>query len=294
MMEEQPVNNGEIKALISLLDDTDKEVYIHIEEKLLSIGREAIPMLEDAWSNSFDALQQQRIELIVHKIQFETIVEELKLWIYTGDEDLLAGAIIIARYQYPDLNEEKIREQINKIKKDIWLELNENMTALEQINVINHVLFVTHGFSGNTSNYHAPQNSFINAVLESHKGNPLLLSIIYQLACQQARIPVYGVNLPEHFVLAYLDNANDLDPGNRKILFYVNAFSKGTVFGRADIDQFIKKLNIEVLPSYYLPCSNRDMIQRMLRNLSFSFNKLGDQEKMDEIERMLLLFSNGK
>ena len=293
-MEEHQVNSNEIKALISLLDDTDKEVYFHIEGRLLSMGHEVIPLLEDAWSNSFDILQQQRIEHIVHKIQFESLFEELKLWIYTQDEDLLLGTIIIARYQYPDLDEIKIHELVNKIKRDIWLELNENMTALEQINVINHVLFVTYGFNGNTSNYHAPQNSFINTVLESHRGNPLLLSIIYQLACHQVGIPVYGVNLPEHFVLAYLDKATEHQPEMRKVLFYINAFSKGTVFGKSDIDQFIKKLNMDPIPAYYLPCKNRDMIQRMLRNLCFSYQKLGDQEKVDEIEKMLLLFSNVK
>jgi len=288
-MDLQPVKDTEIKALISLLDDTDKDVYLHIEEKLISIGKNAIPLLEDAWSSSFDALQQQRIEHIVHKIQFDTLVEDLKLWVHTAEDNLLAGTIIVARYQYPDLDPEKIAEQINKIKKDVWLELNESMTALEQINVINHVLFSTHNFSGNTSNYHAPQNSFINTVLESHKGNPLLLSILYQIICQQVNIPVYGVNLPEHFVLAYIDQQPE-NQGSGKILFYVNAFSKGTVFGKSDIDQFIKKLNIEPQNSYYQPCSNRDMVQRMLRNLSFSFQKLGDKDKVDEIDIMLQLF----
>lgn len=288
-MELEPVKDNEIKALISLLDDTDKDIYLHIEEKLISIGKNAIPLLEDAWSHSFDALQQQRIEHIVHKIQFDSLVEELKLWIYTGDDNLLQGAIIVARYQYPDLDTEKIAEDINKIKKDVWLELNENMTALEQINVINHVLFSTHAFSGNTSNYHAPQNSFINTVLESHKGNPLLLSIIYQIICNQVNIPVYGVNLPEHFVLAYMEPVPETTQG--KILFYINAFSKGTVFGKSDIDQFVKKLNIDPLNSYYYPCGNREMIQRMLRNLSFSYQKLGDKEKVEEIDIMIQLFS---
>ena len=137
-------------------------------------------------------------------------------------------------------------------------------------------------------------NSFINTVLESHRGNPLLLSIIYQLACHQVGIPVYGVNLPEHFVLAYLDKTTEHQPEMRKVLFYINAFSKGTVFGKSDIDQFIKKLNMDPIPAYYLPCKNRDMIQRMLRNLCFSYQKLGDQEKVDEIEKMLLLFANAK
>jgi regulator of sirC expression with transglutaminase-like and TPR domain len=79
------------------------------------------------------------------------------------------------------------------------------MTPQEQVLVMNKVLFDIHGFAGNTTNFHAPQNSFINTVLESKKGNPLLISIIYILMARQLDIPIYGVNLPEHFILAYQD-----------------------------------------------------------------------------------------
>jgi regulator of sirC expression with transglutaminase-like and TPR domain len=287
---EQQLNDSEIKALISLLDDSDKDVYTHIEERLISLGKEVIPILEDAWSGAFDAVMQQRIEHIVHKIQFDTLVEDLKLWIHTGDHDLLAGAILIARYQYPDLDIEKIYEQIANIKKDIWLEINENLTALEIVNVLNHIFFTKYGFSGNTSNYHAPQNSFINVVLESKKGNPLALSIIYEVIAQSLSLPIYGVNLPEHFILAFMDETDLENPDVAKVLFYINAFSKGTVFGRADIDQFVKRLNLEPESSHYLPCTNRDMIQRMLRNLSNSYSKLGDTDKVDELNVMIQLF----
>jgi regulator of sirC expression with transglutaminase-like and TPR domain len=287
---EQQLNDSEIKALISLLDDSDKDVYTHIEERLISLGKEVIPILEDAWSGAFDAVMQQRIEHIVHKIQFDTLVEDLKLWIHTGDHDLLAGAILIARYQYPDLDIEKIYEQIANIKKDIWLEINENLTALEIVNVLNHIFFTKYGFSGNTSNYHAPQNSFINVVLESKKGNPLALSIIYEVIAQSLSLPIYGVNLPEHFILAFMDETDLENPDVAKVLFYINAFSKGTVFGKADIDQFVKRLNLEPESSHYLPCTNRDMIQRMLRNLSNSYSKLGDTDKVDELNEMIQLF----
>src|SRR5436853_5374534 len=121
-MNQPTLNDTEIKALISLLDDTDREVYHHIEERLLSLGRNAIPVLEDAWSGSFNAVLQQRIESIVHKIQVDSLKEDLKLWIHTKSDDLLSGAILIARYQYPDLDEEKIFESLNKLKRDVWLE----------------------------------------------------------------------------------------------------------------------------------------------------------------------------
>jgi regulator of sirC expression with transglutaminase-like and TPR domain len=284
------INDGEVKAMISLLDDTDQEVYRHIEEKLVKLGREVIPMLEDAWSQAFDAVLQQRIENIVHKIQFETLLEDLKLWIHTGDHDLLAGAILIARYQYPDLDEEKIYSLITQIRKEIWLELNESLTSLESVNIINHVLFNRYGFSGNTTNYHAPQNSYINCVLESKKGNPLALSVIYQVICQQLGLPVFGVNLPEHFILAYLDDTGN---DNGKVLFYINAFSKGSIFGKQDIDQFVKRLNLDSQASFYNPCPNREMIQRMVRNLLYSYQKLGDTEKVNELNEMILLFGSG-
>lgn len=286
-MNEQ-LKDTEIKALISLLDDSDKEIYFHIEEKLVGLGREVIPLLEDAWSNAFDAVLQQRIEHIVHKIQFDSLLEDIKLWIHTGDQDLLEGAILVSRYQYPDLDTEKLRASLEQIRKDTWLELNENLTALEVINVVNHILFSRYNFSGNTANYHAPQNSYINCVLESKKGNPLTLSIIYQVVCNKVGLPVYGVNLPEHFILAYMDNREGA--AENSVLFYINAFSKGSVFGREDIDQFVKRLNLERQESHYQPCDNKDMILRMLRNLSFSYQKLGDTEKTGELSRMIQLF----
>ncbi|MEN9332340.1 MAG: hypothetical protein RLZZ94_1430 [Bacteroidota bacterium] len=286
-----PINDNEVKALISLLDDSDKEVYSHIEEKLISLGREVIPFLEDAWSHAFDAVLQQRIEAIVHRIQFENLLEDLKLWIHTNDDNLLNGALLIARYQYPDMDTSRIFEQLQQIKKEIWLELNENLTALEIINIINHILFTNHNFSGNTANYHAPQNSFINIVLESKKGNPLTLGIVYLTIAEMLGLPIYGVNLPEHFVLAYCGNDEHFQLDKKNVLCYINPFSKGTVFGKSDIDVFVNRLKLTPQDSHYHPCSNRDMILRMVRNLSHSYQKLGDTDKVEELAQMIALFN---
>jgi regulator of sirC expression with transglutaminase-like and TPR domain len=286
-----PINDNEVKALISLLDDSDKEVYSHIEEKLISLGREVIPFLEDAWSHAFDAVLQQRIEAIVHRIQFENLLEDLKLWIHTNDDNLLNGALLIARYQYPDMDTSRIFEQLQQIKKEIWIELNENLTALEIINIINHILFTNHNFSGNTANYHAPQNSFINIVLESKKGNPLTLGIVYLTIAEMLGLPIYGVNLPEHFVLAYCGNDEHFQLDKKNVLCYINPFSKGTVFGKSDIDVFVNRLKLTPQDSHYYPCSNRDMILRMVRNLSHSYQKLGDTDKVEELAQMIALFN---
>src|SRR3974390_2738162 len=135
------LTQGEIDALIRLLDDTDEEVYSHISERLITFGPSVIPILESVWSSSLDALMQSRIEQIIHRIQLEALQKELKEWTKSETKDLLTGAIIVARFQYPDLNEVKIREQVEKIKRDAWLELNDDLTALEQVKVLNRIFF---------------------------------------------------------------------------------------------------------------------------------------------------------
>lgn len=279
----------EVIALITLLDDPDEVIYSQVKERFVILGPPAIPHLETAWENSFDAIMQKRIEIIIHTIQFEILQKALKKWAIEEQEDLLKGILILSRYQYPDLNETKIRKDLDQIKQDVWLELNDDLTAIEKVKVLNHILFEVHQFSGNITNYHAPQNSFINNVLESKKGNPLMLSVLYMLICKELNIPIYGINLPQHFVLAYLnDNANLIDVNNKtlsnNILFYINPFSKGLIFNEKDIDQFLKQLNLEPEAKYYIPCSNIEIVKRSLNNLIFSYEKLGYLEKVDELK----------
>ncbi len=290
------MESNKINALVSLLDDPDYEVFSEIKTQLLTLGIEAIPFLENAWETSFDTTLQKRAEEIIHDIQYNSVSNELENWIKNGGVDLIEGIAAVARYQYPDLKTETIKQQLNEIKNDIWLELNHNLTALEIVRVVNHIIFDVHGFTGNTTNFHAPQNSFINIVMETKKGNPLMLSILYIYLAEQLDLPIFGVNLPEHFVLAYTDNEQKKsDWKNADVLFYINPFSKGSVFSKKDIDQFLKQIKLEHNDSYYKPCDNVNMLVRLLRNLSNSFDKIAYPQKAKEINNLLIkLLKNNK
>ncbi len=285
------MNLKEVIALITLLDDPDDGIYSEVKNRFIILGPPAIPHLETAWENSFDALMQKRIEGIIHTIQFQALQNALKNWSENEQDDLFKGCAIIARYQYPDLDENKLKKQLHQIKQDVWLELHDDLTAIEKVKIINHIMFEVHQFGGNITNYHAPQNSFINVVLETKKGNPVMLSVIYALVCKELGIPIYGVNLPQHFVLAYVNDFTNLfDPSHKtlsdNILFYVNPFSKGLIFNQGDVDSFIKQLNVEPETKYYLPCSNLDIIKRIINNLIYSFDKMGYAEKVKELKEL--------
>lgn len=282
------INLTEVNSLIRLLDDPDQEIYNHVHDKLLSYGSEAIEHLESAFEQAFDAIQQERIANLVHEIQFGVLKNDLKLWHQSGAFDLLQGILIINRYQYPDLDEQKIINQIEAIKRDIWIQMMNEASPVEQVKLINHVFYHMYGFSGNTSNHQDPQNSYLSQVIETKKGNQPLLAIIYSIIAQKLDIPVYGVNLPQHFILAYLDESknSELESG---ILFYINAFNKGFIFGRRDVDMFLKQLNLSYDKQFYEPCSNTEIIKRVLRNLISSYEHLGSAEKVDELNELLTI-----
>ena len=285
------MNPKEIESLIKLLDDPDMEISSHVEEKLFSYGHDIIEYLENAWELSFDVVLQERIENLVHKIQFDNVKRDLELWHLAGNYDLLRGIMIINKYQYPDIDEQKIINQIEDIKRDVWMQLVYDMSAVEKVKLINHVLYSLHGFSGNTNNHQDPQNSYISQVLQSKKGNQISLAVIYSIIAQKLDIPIYGVNLPQHFILAYTDEQKKKDYQNG-ILFYINAFNKGFMFGRNEVDSFLKQLKVKPDTQYYEPCNNVDIIKRVLRYLISSYEKLAAADKVKEVNELLDLFSH--
>ena len=277
-----------IRALIQLIDDPDENIYEQVRDRLLSYGSNAIPFLENSWEDEdYGLIFQTRIERIIHEIQIEDVKTSLQDWSNSTEKDLLKGAIIVAKFQYPGLNESEIQDAFQKIRKDIWLELNPKQTAFEQVKIFNHILFGTYNFHGDSKHFHYPMNSLINSVMESKKGNPLSLSLIYSILAQSLEIPIYGVNLPNHFILAYMDeNGASLflpEKNEFGVLFYINPFSKGSILDSKSIKDFLDGLHLPYDRSYFEPCSNTSILKRMLTNLISSFQAVGNVEKVEEL-----------
>jgi regulator of sirC expression with transglutaminase-like and TPR domain len=284
-----------IQALVRLIEDPDESIYGHIKDELVNYGPSVIPFLESSWEEEdYGLLFQSRIEDLIHEIQFTSIKDELQQWINSSHKDLLSGALIISRYQYPNFEEADVRNFIQEIRKDIWLELNEGHTAYEKVRIFNKIFYGKYKFQGNSKDYHSPLNSCINTVLEMKKGNPLSLCIIYSTIAQSLDMPVYGINLPNHFVLSYLDrnNINAIIDSSNKYgnLFYINAFAKGGIFDESEIHEFLKSLNKPVQRNYFEPCSNSSILIRMLTNLISSFQQVGNVEKVRELTELRDLF----
>jgi regulator of sirC expression with transglutaminase-like and TPR domain len=274
----------ELKALVSLLDDDDKHIVSHVEDKILSIGTSVIPFLEKEWESSFNPSVQQRIEDLIHTLQYELLKGRLVDWYRGKEQDLLTGMWIVATYQYPEIELEKLKQELEQIYYETWLEFRPDLVPFDQVKVINSVLFNKLKFGANTKNFHSPGNSMINVVLQTHKGNPITLCVIYLLVAQKLKLPVQGVNLPNLFILTYKDTQTQ---------FYINAFNRGLIFTKQDIENYINELHLVPQNSFFEACTGLDIIRRTLRNLVMSFEKIGEHAKAEEVKVLLVEISDG-
>lgn len=280
----------ELQILISLLEDNDVEVISAVSGELQKQGVAIIPDLEKAWERTLDQTLQERLENVIHYIQFTSAKERLKTWADSGASNLLEGVCYIAQFQYPNTQLQEVERAILKISSDIYLSSNSNLSAIEKVRLLNYVIFDLNNFNRNTANFYSPQNSFINQVLETRKGNPISLGIIYLAVAEKLGLPIYGVNLPKSFILAYKNEFRHFDSEDQSndILFYINPYNKGTILNRREVEHFIIQQNLSTKPEYFIPCSNKCIVERLLTNLIIAYQRLGFEDKIKLLEEILI------
>jgi|JI6StandDraft_1071083.scaffolds.fasta_scaffold36584_2 regulator of sirC expression with transglutaminase-like and TPR domain len=291
----QQVSEKEFKALITLLDDNDSEVYSHVSDKLFSLGVEGIPLLESAWETSENQLIQTRLEDLINKIQFSNVKDRLIKWIDKGGEDLLEGALLVAKFQYPDLDEFKITQKVETISKNVWIELNPALSPLEEAHVINHVFFQLHGFFGHQTAQLDADLGYLNNLLDSKKGNSLSLSILYLILAQKNDLPIYGVNLPYHFIMAYsrkhlTDEELAANDQEKSVMFYINPLNKGIAFSRSEITHYLEQMKVKTHSKFFSPCNNLEIIKTLIYNQLSCYDQTGHTDKAHQLKELFDLF----
>lgn len=287
------MEHKELHALIALLDDPDKEVFTHVSGKLMSFGSRIIPTLETAWEGgSFNPMLQERIENIIHRIQFDNLTHEFKNWADYDSDDLFHGACMVSRYQYPDFDQKKLKEDLDRVKRTIWLELSHHLTPLEQVNIFNHVLYTILEFSPKASS----RNFFIHKLLENKTGNALMMGALYLIIARDLDMPVYGVNLPGRFIMAYTKEPVDFlladEDARGKILFYINPLNRGAIFSRNELVTELDKRGEKLDNAAFIPCSNKVVIGLLLENLLEIYKQDALTDKMEELNLLLRLLCN--
>ncbi len=287
--------NKELLALIRLLDEPDEKIFSTVSKKIIEYGTEAVPVLEDAWNYATTKIELKRTEDLIEKIQLEDTFQKLAAWAKDRNSDLLEAFALISAFHKPDALMDNMIESVQKIYRDLWLEMNDELTALEKIRVVNHVFFEVYRFEGFQNKIIDVHAYMLDDILRVQKGNTFSLALLYLIVTQKLGLPVFGVNLPHHFILAYMDDTRLIKPASKydegEVLFYVNPFNKGAVFRKSEIELFIKQLHIKVHDSFFLPCDNLTVIRRLLNELIILQQKNHKPAKVKALKYLLLAIS---
>ncbi len=266
--------NKEISALFHLIDDPDEEVFNVVSTRIIDFGKGIIPNLEHLWENTISEDVQERIELLIHRLHYRDLTEETQQWGRNLHQDLLTGALLVARFQYPDLVTSSIYQEIEKLRRNIWLELNNYLTPLEQVNVLTSILYNYYNLRGSEIAYQQPEEFLINKQLESKRGNAIANGILYLIVSELLDVPIRAINIPRQFVLGYFKPEYDFTRVNEnpqyKTEFFIDPMS-GQVFTHKDVENYFKRINVTPVASYFKPLSNKAVIRMLLEEFSRCF-----------------------
>ena len=277
--------NNEISALLHLIDDPDDEVFDAVSKKIVNYGRPIIPNLEHLWETTPDEEIQNRIELLIHRLHYGDLTEDFRQWNVSGHHDMMLGALMVGKFQYPDLVTTPVLQEIEKVRRNIWLELHNYLTPLEQINIVTSILYSYYGMKGGETAYTEPNDFLLHKVLEVKRGNQISNGVLYLLLCELLDIPVKAINVPKQFVLAYFKpgySEENLPNPVHKIEFYIDP-SSGQVFTQKDVESYFKRINIPPIGTYFKPLSNKKVIQYLLEEFSKCFSDEKNALKRDEL-----------
>lgn len=281
---------NEISALLRLIDDPDTEVFDTVAEKLLNYGEDIIPNLEELWEVTVDTDTQERIEMLIHRVHFQNLQKDFYDWCSTSKPELLRGAILVAKYRFPDMNVPAILTQFDQMRRNIWLELNNYLTPLEQVNVLNSILYNYYKLQGHEITEREPKYFFINQVLDSKQGNAYSIGVIYLALCELLDIPIFAINLPRQFVFAYIGTLQHFysvdDAPIQQMQFFIDP-TNGMVYTQNDVNAYLKKMKATESETYFKPLDTKQIIYKMLEELALCFRYKREDDKADEIEQLM-------
>ncbi|HZL09677.1 MAG TPA: transglutaminase family protein [Prolixibacteraceae bacterium] len=279
------MNDNKLDSLITLLDDPDESVFNLVLEEILKEDISIVDHMEHIWETSMDELLQKRIELVIQQIQLNDTKEKIRSWAGQKTLDLFEGFFLISRHQYPELKMKSIQIQMENIRKDVWIEFRNSLSSLEKITILNHIFFDHYRFMTDRITPESPSNCYINRVLETRKGNPVSIAIIYTLVARSLDLPVHYIDFQKYPLVGYFNKgAAPLVHGeesSNQVLFYINTTNKGAIIGPKEVDYIQYNQEQNDLKKRIEPCSNRIIIKRLIETLISAYDQLDEPGKVN-------------
>jgi regulator of sirC expression with transglutaminase-like and TPR domain len=273
-----------LRSLVALLDDEDPRSLELVRSRLFDVGIAAIPYLEAARDVSPPEFAA-RLDAMTDELRFRELKRDFLILAAERVPDLETGAFLLSRFVRPRVDAAVYRQWLDRVAEAVSDAVPEDATTSEGAKRLSSHLFQSMGFAGNETNYYDPDNSCLSRVIDTRRGIPVTLSILYLLVAKRLKLPVYGVGTPGHFLLGFREGgeANFLD-----------AFRQGRPLDAAEVRRMLVRNGYEFRPEYLKPCGPREILARMMRNLLSIYQKTGAVERAERLSVLVEIILTGR
>jgi regulator of sirC expression with transglutaminase-like and TPR domain len=267
-------------ALVNLLADEDPAIYQEVRRTILACGADAEEWLRPHLLDDDPLLRRRAREIIRHFGLQAADIRFLAFCLQHGEEfDLETGAWLLARTEYPDINLAAYRALLDDFAVALRERVHPKDPPDQVVCAINEYLFEEQGFTGNTRDYHDPDNNYLNRVLDRRTGNSVALCLLYLLLARRLRLPVAGIGLPGHFICRYQSTSDEV---------YIDVFHQGRLLTKADCIHYLVQGNHSFREDFLAPASARRLLRCLCRNLHQLYLQIERPDEATRLQRYLV------
>ncbi|MGF1484861.1 MAG: transglutaminase-like domain-containing protein [Opitutales bacterium] len=261
-------------ALLSLLDDPAPVVRTAVREALKALGRDGIDLLRGvvhAGEEPRARIARDLLEELVGPDPAEAFLRFIRSFNY----ELETGSLMLDRTYFPDLEVGASCTLLDRMAKRFGELVVPPSSGWEQCKVLNRVVFHEFGFRADNEAFINPRASFLSQVLETRRGMPLTLCLVYLLVAYRSGLDLEPISLPGRFMVGcWLDR----EP------FYIDCYEHGVFRAAEDLREIFQDNGYPLSDDDLRPSPVGDVLQRACRNLVNQFRERGDFRRAAQYE----------
>lgn len=274
-------SKSEIESLLFLMDDPDPFVQKSVNSRLQELGERAVPLLDEYRSQLKEAETKQRVDQVIHSLTFETLESDFTELLDRGIKTRKALEEVIftlARFGNPTLRISDYQKKLDHFAQMVEPQIKYKLDEKRKMKRLLKFIFEDLNFQGDPEHYHAPENCFLNSVIDRRKGLPISLSLIVMFISHRLEMPFFGINMPIHFMLNYVGDKEEL---------LIDPYDDGAIVSYDQCYFFLKKNNITPRPEHFQIATNLDIVLRTIRNLIHSYERTEELERVEDLQKLL-------
>lgn len=247
------ITPNEVKSILSLFDDPDDKVFESLKTQILANPEVFYDEIMSFWDTE-DKKLNARADSLIYEMHLSLCMKNLEKWKRSDQDDLLKGILIIESYFDIFNNMDDVRFNIDNLAEKVWLEINENLTSLEKIKMINYVLFKDYKFKiiPDKGVNDFGRLTTLSYIVDFKEIPSFSCAVLYYIIAQKLNIEIKFTDLQinNHPFLAHTDKYISeivLDNKDNQVVFYIVPGLNGEVWSHRQAKEYISTNKVDNL-----------------------------------------------